>query len=130
MFESRITQRVRYAETDRMGVVYYANYLVWFEIGRNEYFRGRDLPYADVEARGYFLPVSEVRCRILQPARFDDEVTVRTTLAEIKSRSLKLAYRIERAGELLAQGETVHVCVNGDQKVTRIPEWMKIKLTL
>jgi len=128
LLESEIVQRVRYGETDRMGVVYYANYLVWFEVGRSHHFRERDIPYASIEAEGFFLPVSEVRCKILLPARYDDEITIRTWLADLKSRTLTLAYRIERGGELLASGETVHVCLNQDQRVTRIPDWMKTNL--
>ena len=130
MLESVITQRVRYGETDKMGVVYYGNYLVWFEVGRTHHFRTRGVTYAEIEAAGLFLPVSEVSCKILQPARYDDEVQIRTSLAEIRSRALTLAYRIESGGNLLAEGKTVHVCVNGEQKVTKIPDWIRAKLDI
>lgn len=122
------TQRVRYAETDQMGVVYYANYLVWFEVGRNHHFRALGIPYTDVEARGYYLPVSEFRCRILASAGYDEEIAIRTTTVEVKSRKLTLGYRIERGEELLAEGETTHICLNGDNQVATIPGWMRTKL--
>jgi len=126
--ESEIIQRVRYGETDRMGVVYYANYLVWFEVGRSHHFRVNGIPYAEIEARGLFLPVSELSCKILRPARYDDEVRIQTRLADIRSRALTLAYHIRRRDELLAEGMTTHVCVNGEEKVARIPDWVRTKL--
>ena len=125
---SSITQRVRYAETDGMGVVYYANYLIWFEVGRNDLFRHIGLPYAEVESRGIYIPVSEVRCRILLPARYDDEITVHTSIREVRSRKMVLEYRIERDRLLLAEGETTHICLNAEQRVTTMPEWMNAKL--
>lgn len=111
-----------------MGVTYYANYLVWFEVGRTSHFRQLEVPYADVEAEGLYLPVSEVGCRILAPARYDDEIVIRTTTEAVKSRKLTLTYQIERDGELLAEGETHHICLNGDGRVSTIPEWMRAKL--
>ena len=128
MTVSSLTQRVRYSETDQMGVVYYANYLVWFEVGRNHHFRHIGLPYREVESRGIYLPVSEVRCRILVSAQYGDEITIHTWIREAKSRKVVLAYRIERDGIRVADGETTHICLNREQRVTAMPEWMRAKL--
>ena len=108
--------RVRYAETDQMGIVYYANYLVWFEIGRVELLRSLGLAYSQLETdHGCILPVVEARCRYRAPARYDDEILIETRPAMLRGSVLKFAYRILRKaaeGEqptLLAEGETVHV---------------------
>ena len=86
--------RVRYAETDRMGIVYYANYLVWCEVGRVEFMRALGGSYADLEAQGFGLAVAEARVRYLAPARFDDLVRVETTLVEVRSRAVTFEYAI------------------------------------
>ena len=108
--------RVRYAETDQMGIVYYANYLVWFEIGRVELLRSLGLAYSQLEKEHEcILPVVEARCRYRSPARYDDEILIETRPAMLRGSVLKFAYRILRKapqGEqptLLAEGETVHV---------------------
>lgn len=116
--------RARYAETDRMGVVYHANYLVWMEIGRTDYCRARGFRYADMErdadAR---LPVVEVRCRYVASARYDDDILVLTTLIELRSRKLVFHYEIRHAETNLplAEGETTHIVVNGEGKPIRLP---------
>lgn len=119
------TFRVRYAETDASGVVYHANYLVWFEHGRGEWFwqQGRDY-HRDVEARGLNWPVVEVSARYLAPARYGDRVTVRTSLKEMQSRAFMLEYEIVNAGtqQVLCTGWTKHINVNNLGRVIPIPE--------
>lgn len=117
------TFHVRYAETDAMGVVYHAEYLVWFEVGRGEYFRTVGQGYDEWERRGYFLPVSEVHARYHAPARFGDLVTVRTWVEEVRSRSLTLGYEVCLAttGQRLVTGWTRHVCMNRQGQARRLP---------
>lgn|GEM_PF-146134 len=122
------TQRVRYAETDKMGVAYYSNYLVWFEVGRNHHFRELGVPYVEVEGRGLYLPVSEFSCRILTSAEYDDEIRIVTETREVRSRKIVLGYRIERGDALLAEGQTAHVCLNEDGRVTTLPGWIRTHL--
>jgi acyl-CoA thioester hydrolase len=108
--------RVRYAETDQMGIVYYANYLVWFEIGRVELLRSLGLAYSQLETdHQCILPVVEASCRYKSPARYDDEILIETRPSLLRGSVIKFAYRILRKGhhdedpKLLAEGETVHV---------------------
>src|ERR1700751_2173321 len=119
-------QRVRYAETDQMGIVYYANYLVWFEIGRVELLRSLGLAYSEMEKdHKLILPVIEANCRYRAPARYDDEILIETRPALVRESVLKFAYRILRAGhdreqpKLLAEGETIHVVC--DENLKRMP---------
>src|SRR5579863_2616009 len=119
-------QRVRYAETDQMGIVYYANYLVWFELGRVELLRSLGLAYSQMEKdHKLILPVVEASCRYRAPARYDDEILIETLPAMLRGSVLKFAYRILRApldGEqpkLLAEGETIHVVC--DENLQRMP---------
>jgi acyl-CoA thioester hydrolase len=116
--------RVRYAETDRMGVVYYANYLVWFEMGRSEYCRQRGFHYLELEEQAYRLVVAEATCKYRQSARYDDLVTVRTFLYALQRRSIVFRYQVLRkeAEETLVEGETKHLCIDAGGKVTIIPE--------
>jgi acyl-CoA thioester hydrolase len=128
--------RVRYAETDQMGIVYYANYLVWFELGRVELLRSLGLAYSRLETdHGCILPVIEATCRYKSPARYDDEILIETRPAMLRGSVIKFAYRIlrkapegqEQTGKdqtgreqtLLAEGETVHVVC--DDKLQRKP---------
>ena len=122
-------QRVRYAETDQMGIVYYANYLVWFEIGRVELLRSLGLAYSDMEKdHKLILPVVECNCRYRAPARYDDEIGIETRPALVRSSVLKFAYRILRVGldgdqhKLLAEGETIHVVCDENLKRMPLPE--------
>lgn len=117
------TLRVRYAETDAMGVVYHTNYIVWFEVGRGEYMRQQGGNYADLEAQGYYLPVVEVQARYLAPARYGDLVTVRTWVKEARSRQVTFGYEVVMAetGQLLATGWTKHVCVDREGTIRMIP---------
>jgi acyl-CoA thioester hydrolase len=126
--ETRVNTRVRYAETDMMGVAYNSHYLVWFELGRAAYMRERGMPYSEVEARGFFLPVSRFSCRISSPARYDEEVTVVARLKDVKSRAITFGYRIERGGVKLAEGETTHICVDEDRRPASLPSWLLDRL--
>jgi acyl-CoA thioester hydrolase len=117
------TLRVRYAETDRMGVVYYANYLVWCEVGRVEFLRARGRSYARLEAEGVGLAVLDASVRYLSPARFDDLVRVDTTLTGVRSRAVTFDYVISHAesGVLLARASTSLVSIDDAGKLTTIP---------
>ena len=120
--ETRV--RVRYAETDQMGVVYHANYLVWFEVGRVEFMRGMGLDYRDMERKeGALIAVIEARARYKQPARYDDELLVRTTLSNVRGSVVRFTYAILRAEDeaLLCEGETVHMVVDRDMKRRPLP---------
>jgi acyl-CoA thioester hydrolase len=122
--------RVRYAETDQMGIVYYANYLIWFELGRVELLRSLGLAYSQLEKEHEcILPVVEARCRYRAPARYDDEILIETRPAMLRGSVLKFAYRIWRKpvknGEerkLLAEGETVHVVCDDQLNKKPLPE--------
>jgi acyl-CoA thioester hydrolase len=116
--------RVIYGDTDQMGVVYYANYLRWFERGRSEFLRQIGLPYSSIEQQGYNFPVVEVSCRYAQSARYDDVVRIETELSEIGRAALSFAYRILRDsdGAVLATGTTRHASVDNAGRVTRIPK--------
>jgi acyl-CoA thioester hydrolase len=105
--------RVRYAETDQMGVVHHSVYLVWFEASRSAFSRAVGLPYTEWERQGVLLMVSEVACRFRKPARYDEEVTVWVRVAEVASRRVVFAYRVSaESGDLLAEGETRHLVVD------------------
>ncbi|MFB3883705.1 MAG: acyl-CoA thioesterase [Thermodesulfobacteriota bacterium] len=116
--------RVRYAETDQMGVAYYANYLVWFEVGRSEFCRKRDFSYADLEATGYRLVVTETHCHYRNAARYDEAITVRTWLQSLNSRMITFGYRILRKEkeEVIAEGETRHLCIDSNGKPRSLPK--------
>jgi acyl-CoA thioester hydrolase len=121
MVETRL--RVIYGDTDQMGVVYYANYLRYFEAGRNEFIRAKGLRYRDFEATyGLRLPVADAGVSYKVPARYDDLLTVETALVEAKRASARFGYRVLRDdGELLATGHTVHACVDLAGRVQRMP---------
>jgi acyl-CoA thioester hydrolase len=122
------TFRVRYAETDASGVVYHSHYIVWFELGRGEWFwqQGRDY-HRDVEARGLNWPVVEVSARYLAPARYGDRVTVRTWLKEAQSRAFTIAYEVLNAEtqRILCTGWTKHLNVNNEWRVVPMPPELK-----
>jgi acyl-CoA thioester hydrolase len=120
------TIRVRYAETDQMGWVYHSHYLTWFEIGRTEFIRSRGVPYRDIEARGYLLPLVEASLRLRRPARYDDLLTIRTRVAEMASRRIVFGYEILREAELLASGTSTHVCTSvATGRAVTIPKWIR-----
>ena len=116
---------VRYAETDQMGIVYYANYLVWFEVGRVAWCRAKGFRYTDMESQDkHYLIVAEANCRYKSSARFEDEVVVRTALARANERVIRYRYEIRRKGdgELLATGETAHVVTDRNRRPARLPD--------
>jgi len=123
--------RVRYAETDQMGVAYYADYLVWFEVGRSEFCRTKGFRYADLEALGFKLVVSDVNCRYRNSARYDETVIVRTRLKGVNKRMVTFGYQILRKGqeEVIAEGETRHICVDSNGKTRSLPEKFLVCLT-
>lgn len=123
----KTTCRVIYGDTDNMGQAYYGNYFRWFEIGRNELFRSLGLAYAMVESRGIFLPVAETYCKYSVPARYDDFLTIETSLDSRLKGAIKFDYRIFGQDEktLLAQGYTKHACLNREGKVVRPPQFIK-----
>jgi acyl-CoA thioester hydrolase len=120
--ESRL--RVRYAETDQMGVVYYGNYLTYFEVGRVEWCRAHGFSYRDMERdEGALLVVAEARCRYKAPARYDDLLCIRTSLKNARNSVVTFAYEVRREdGELLATGETVHFVTGTDFQPRPMPE--------
>lgn len=116
--------RVRYSETDKMGVVYHANFLVWFEIGRTEFCRARGFSYRDMEENAdAYLVVAESYCRYKAPARYDDELIVRTHITEQRRRSLRFSYEIVRVSDdlTIAEGETSHVVTDSRGRVRSFP---------
>jgi acyl-CoA thioester hydrolase len=114
--------RVIYGDTDRMGVVYYANYLRYFEAGRTEFLRAKGLSYRDFEERArLLLPVAEAGVVYHAPARYDDLIGVETSLTEVRRASARFGYRVTRGAELLASGHTLHACVDLDGRIQRMP---------
>ncbi|MEO6923522.1 MAG: thioesterase family protein [Bryocella sp.] len=116
--------RVRYAETDQMGVVYHANYLIWFEVGRVELMREMGVVYRDMEKdSGALIPVLKVEARYLAPARYDDELLIRTTLVNVRSSIIRFRYQVVLAADekILCEGESVHMVVGRDMKRREIP---------
>lgn len=122
--------RVRYAETDQMGVVYHANYLVWCEVGRTDYIRRLGMPYAELERQGTKLAVSEASLRFHAPARYDDLVRVETTLAEVRSRTLTFTYRIVHAetGTRLVSATTTLVSLDANGRPSAFPADFRARL--
>lgn len=121
--------RVRYAETDAMGVVHHANYFVWFELGRTEYTRAIGHPYREVEARGVRLVVIEASARFHAPARYDDVVVIRTAAADVSKATLTFTYEARLpGGTLLVEGQTVHAATDLAGRVRRIPEEVRTAL--
>jgi acyl-CoA thioester hydrolase len=125
----RVNVRVLYADTDAMGVVYYANYLRYFETGRMELFRSLGITLESPEIEGFVFPAAEAHCRYLASARADDLLTVETTLDTENRASLRFDYRVFReGGELLATGHTLHACVEKEGRVTRTPKALRERL--
>ncbi|PYX31573.1 MAG: acyl-CoA thioesterase [Acidobacteria bacterium] len=117
--------RVRYAETDQMGVVYHSNHLIWFEVGRVELLRQLGFSYRDMEREDdCFIAVAEVKCRYRAPVYYDDEVMVRTRLRNVRESVVHFGYELVRAdsGALLAEGETTHIVTDSNMKVAALPE--------
>ncbi|MFZ9681668.1 MAG: acyl-CoA thioesterase [Cephaloticoccus sp.] len=121
MITSRSQVTVRYAETDMMGIVYHANFLPWFEIGRTTLLREQSLPYRDLETMGYRLPVLEISAKYLRPAVYDDTLTIITTLKEKPLLRIRLSYEVRRGHELLATGESAHAFIDREGRPVRPP---------
>lgn len=121
MLESRSQITVRYAETDMMGIVYHGNYLPWFEVGRTTLLKECGLPYRELEARGYRLPVIELGVKFFKPALYDDTLTVITRLKERPALRIHLEYEVRRAEELLVTGFTTHAFINQAGEPVRPP---------
>jgi acyl-CoA thioester hydrolase len=121
---SAVTHRVNYSETDQMGFVYHANYLVWLDIARTEHLRDQGVSYKELEKRGIYLAVTDVRVRYRQPARYDDEVRVRCWVRDVASRRVIFGYAVERTstGDLLATAETSLIALDRQHTLSRIPE--------
>ncbi len=117
--ESKIV--ARYAETDKMGVVYYANYLVWMEVGRTDYLASLGFPYSQLEDEGVLFPASTVQVKLHRPSYYEDKLVVSTVIKTLRSRKVEFSYRVTRDGELLAEGATGHICVDRKMKVRKIP---------
>jgi len=120
---------VRYAETDQMQIVHHANYIVWMEEGRSEFMRASGGDYAEVERGGHLFAVTGVQVRYLASAHYGERVTVRTWVEELRSRTLKFGYEIINAenGMLLVTGQSEHVCIDRQGRITRIPDpWHKL----
>lgn len=117
------TVRVRYAETDKMGVVYYANYLVWFEIARTDWLRETGWSYLAMEDEGLALPVTEAQCSYHQSAKYDDEIEVRTRASKASAARIQFDYEVVRPadGAAIAAGRTVHVTIDRHGRPVRIP---------
>ena len=117
--------RVRYAETDQMGVAYHSNHLIWFEVGRVELLRQMGFSYRDMERdEDRFIAVAEVTCRYRAPARYDEEIVVRTRLKHVRKSVVVFSYELLRTegGQVLAEGETTHVVTDSKMKVAPLPE--------
>ena len=123
-FQSQSRVRVRYAETDKMGVVYYANYFVWFEVGRTDLLRVAGWSYREMEIDGFALPVIDARCAYREAAKYDDELEVRTTGAMLSPVRVQFSYEVVRLADAatLATGTTVHATLNRGGRPCRLPD--------
>ena len=121
-----LPHRVSYGETDAMGVVYHAEYIHFFERSRGELCRQCRIPYAQIESRGFMLPVKEVQCRYRAPARYDDLIQIHVHISEMRKASVRFAYKIydEQRTSLLCEGMTLHAFVNRQGRPVAIPDWV------
>ena len=118
------TLYVRYAETDAMGIIHHASYIIYFEEGRSNYIRQRGNDYASFERSGYYLTVSEINARYIKPARYGQQITIRCWITEMKSRGLAFAYEIidTQSRDILVEGLSKHICITHEGQVARLPE--------
>jgi len=124
MRTGEIQIRVRYAETDRMGLLHHANYLVYFEQGRTELLRQMGRSYRDVEDQGFFLVLVKIEVRYRLPARYDDLLTLRTTVVRTTPVRVEHRYEVLRDGQLLAEGSSTLACVDREGRLQALPEWL------
>jgi acyl-CoA thioester hydrolase len=121
----RTTVRALYGDVDSMRQAYYGNYLRWFEVGRAEYMRAHGLPYAEIESRGFYLPVSEVFCKYLEPVRYDELLYIEARPEQVRRASARFAYRLLNLDEhLMCHGYTLHVCLDNEGKIVRMPPFL------
>ena len=122
-FFIEIKERVRYSEIDRMGVAHNKNYLEWFEIGRTEFCRRKNIPYKEIETQGYFLVVVEAFCKYKRPLKYDDEFFIRVFLDKISAKKVVFAYELvtEKKKKVIASGYTIHIVTNSDTEVCSLP---------
>jgi acyl-CoA thioester hydrolase len=116
-----IAIRVRYAETDRMGLLHHANYFVYFEMGRTELLRQRGLSYREIEDSGHLLVIVDLHCKFKKPAYYDDLLTLRTTVERVTHVKIVHAYQVLREGQLLAEGHSTLACVDRDGRPQALP---------
>ncbi|MDD2716256.1 MAG: thioesterase family protein [Candidatus Wallbacteria bacterium] len=121
---SEITTRIRYAEVDRMGFVYYANYLVFLEMGRTEWLRSKGLTYLQMEEQGIFLPVLDLSATYRKSAKYDDLIRILTDVSEFTHRKIRFQYRIFRSDELLMEASTLHLFMNASGRAVVLPDKM------
>ena len=115
--------RVRYAETDRMGLLHHANYLVYFEQARTELLRNKGRAYRDMEDQGFFLVLAKIEVKYKRPARYDDVLTIRTTVARTTPVRIEHTYKVLRGAELLAEGSSTLACVDKEGRLQPLPDW-------
>jgi acyl-CoA thioester hydrolase len=123
MIRSTVEVTVRYAETDMMGIVYHANYLPWFEVGRTTLLKEIGVPYKKLEEEGFRLPVLETSAKYLRPAVYDDTLVIQTTVSERPLLRIRLEYEVRRGEEILATGTSVHAFVDKQGRPVRPPAW-------
>lgn len=128
---SQTSVRVRYADTDQMGVAHHAAHIVWLETGRTEFCRAAGFSYAEMEADGVGLPVVEAVCRYRAPARFEDDLVVLTRLKDLRKKRIEFAYRVQRSSDdkLISEGETLHIPVDRAGNACAVPEKYYARLT-
>jgi acyl-CoA thioester hydrolase len=124
MLSGEIQVRVRYAETDRMGLLHHANYLVYFEQARTELLRGQGRSYKDLEDAGFYLVIAKAEVRYKSPAHYDDILTIRTTVVRTSPIRLEHRYEVTRDGTPIAEGTTTLACVDTEGKLQPMPEWL------
>ena len=126
MLKYKTTCQVRYGDTDKMGFVYNANYFRWFEIGRSEMLRAMGVPYKSIELKGFYLPVSEMYCKLNRPSQYDDILLIETSIDKRYRAGMKFDYQIfsENDDKLLASGYTKHACMDGSGRVVRPPKFL------
>src|SRR3989475_3592591 len=125
MLSGEVSIRVRYAETDRMGLLHHANYLVYFEQGRTELLRAQGLSYRDMEDQGFLLVLTKVQVRYRSPARYDDLLTLRTTVLRTTLVKIEHRYELSRDGLLLAEGETTLGCIDRQGGIQILPDFLR-----
>ncbi len=123
-----VRERVRYAETDQMGVAYHSHFLIWFETGRSAYMRSAGLPYRELEAAGYFMPVTTFAGELRESLEYDDEFEIHTWVVRARSRQVVFRYEIRRDGRIIGRGETTHICIDRARRPVALPPHLRNRL--